>query len=59
MNSDVLSLPDDILQEFILTAKHVSTTLLHHFDDVGRIGLIMEGTGIDHAHIKLIPMHGT
>jgi hypothetical protein len=23
-----------------------------------RIGLIIEGMGIDHAHIKLIPMHG-
>jgi len=26
---------------------------------VGRVGLIMEGTGIDHAHIKLVPMHST
>ena len=31
----------------------------NYFTDVGRVGLIMEGTGIDHAHIKLIPMHGT
>lgn len=31
----------------------------NYFDDVGRVGLIMEGTGIDHAHIKLVPMHGT
>jgi diadenosine tetraphosphate (Ap4A) HIT family hydrolase len=30
-----------------------------YFDDVGRVGLIMEGTGIDHAHIKLFPMHNT
>lgn len=29
------------------------------FEDVGRVGVIMEGTGIDHAHIKLVPMHGT
>lgn len=27
--------------------------------DVGRVGLIMEGMGVNHAHIKLIPMHGT
>jgi len=33
--------------------------LIRHFEDVGRVGLIMEGTGIDHAHIKLFPMHGT
>jgi hypothetical protein len=35
----------------------------HHdsafYEDVGRVGLIMEGTGIDHSHIKLVPMHGT
>lgn len=57
--SDVLALPDDELQEFIVTAKQVSNILLKHYADVGRVGLIMEGTGVDHAHIKLIPMHGT
>ena len=57
--SDVLSMPDKDLAEFILATKHVSKILLKHFDDVGRVGLIMEGMGIDHAHIKLIPMHGT
>lgn len=57
--SNVLALPDPILQKFILAAKKVSQILLQHFKDVGRIGLIMEGTGVDHAHIKLYPMHGT
>lgn len=57
--SDVLKLPDDILQEFILSAKKVAEILESHFEDVGRVGLIMEGTGINHAHIKLVPMHGT
>lgn len=57
--SDVLDLPDDVLQRFILAAKKVSKILIKHFKDVGRVGLIMEGTGIDHAHIKLSPMHGT
>lgn len=57
--SDCLALPDDVLQRFILAAKTVSNILLRHFDDVGRVGLIMEGTGVNHAHIKLIPMHGT
>lgn len=57
--SDCLALPDDMLQRFILAAKKVSNILVHHFDDVGRVGLIMEGTGINHAHIKLVPMHGT
>jgi len=57
--SDVLGMPDEILQKFVLAAKTVSKNLIKHFDDVGRVGLIMEGTGIDHAHIKLFPMHGT
>lgn len=57
--SDVLNMPNDKLQEFILIAKKVSNMLINYFDDVGRVGLIMEGTGIDHAHIKLFPMHGT
>lgn len=57
--SDCLAMPDKVLQKFILAAKKVSNILLKHFKDVGRVGLIMEGTGIDHAHIKLVPMHGT
>lgn len=57
--SDCLAMPDNILKEFIVSAKKVSRVLLNYFDDVGRVGLIMEGTGIDHAHIKLVPMHGT
>ena len=56
---DILKMPDDILQKFIVAAKKVSVILEKHFDDVGRVGLIVEGMGVDHAHIKLIPMHGT
>jgi len=50
--SDVLGMPDEILQKFVLAAKTVSKKLIKHFDDVGRVGLIMEGTGLDHAHIQ-------
>jgi diadenosine tetraphosphate (Ap4A) HIT family hydrolase len=57
--SDVMKLPDDVLQRFILAAKKVSQILENHFSDVGRVGVLMEGLGIDHAHIKLMPMHGT
>lgn len=57
--SDCLAMPDDILQKFIIAAKKVSKVLLRYFENVGRVGIIMEGTGIDHAHIKLVPMHGT
>lgn len=57
--SDVLKMPDAALQRFILAAKEVAKVLENFYPDVGRVGLIMEGTGIDHAHIKLVPMHGT
>ena len=57
--SDVLKMPDEDLQKFILASKKVAQILENYFDDVGRVGLIMEGTGIDHAHIKLAPMHDT
>lgn len=57
--SDCLKMSDDVLQRFILSAKKVAGILENYFEDVGRVGLIMEGTGIDHAHIKLVPMHGT
>lgn len=57
--SDILKMPDEDLKRFIVASKHVSAILENAFLDVGRIGLIMEGTGIDHAHTKLIPLHGT
>ncbi len=58
-SSDVLKMPDNELQKFIVAAKKVGGILENYFDDVGRVGLIVEGMGIDHAHIKLVPMHGT
>ncbi|MEN9920357.1 MAG: hypothetical protein RL538_250 [Candidatus Parcubacteria bacterium] len=57
--SDILKMSDTDLQSFIIAAKKVAAILENYFEDVGRVGLIMEGTGIDHAHIKLVPMHGT
>lgn len=57
--SDILKMPDSELQDFIIAAKEVAKILEDFYEDVGRVGLIMEGTGIDHAHIKLIPMHST
>ena len=52
-------MPNAHLAAFILAAKKVSEVLENYFPDVGRVGLMMEGTGINHAHIKLMPLHGT
>lgn len=57
--SDIMKMPDDKLKQFIIASKQVSKILEDYFEDTGRVGVIMEGTGIDHAHIKLVPMHGT
>lgn len=57
--SDVMKMPDDVLQRFIVASKKVSKVLEDYFSDVGRVGVVIEGLGIDHAHIKLVPMHGT
>ncbi len=57
--SDVLNMPDKNLKELVLASKKVSEIIRSYFKDVGRVGLMMEGTGIDHAHTKLFPMHGT
>ncbi|MDX9913433.1 MAG: HIT family protein [Candidatus Moranbacteria bacterium] len=57
--SDVLDLPDEVLKKIVLAAKKVSKILIKKMPDVGRVGLVMEGTGINHAHIKLYPMHKT
>ncbi len=58
-SSDVLKMGGRDLCKFILASKKVVNILLSCFDDVGRVGLVIEGTGINHAHIKLFPMHGT
>ncbi|MFA6118914.1 MAG: HIT family protein [Parachlamydiales bacterium] len=55
----IFDLPDDMLNKFIVAAKTVAKLLDSKLDDVGRTGLIVESTGVNHAHIKLIPMHGT
>jgi diadenosine tetraphosphate (Ap4A) HIT family hydrolase len=57
--SDVLEMPDNDLNEFVATAKKVTKLLINYYEDVGRVGIIMEGMGVNHAHIKLFPMHGT
>lgn len=57
--SDVLKMPNEILQRFVIASKNVAGILENYYPDVGRVGLMMEGTGIDHAHIKLMPFHST
>lgn len=57
--SYLFNLDNKILTGLILAAKKVAKILDKKFEDVGRTGLIAEGFGIDHIHVKLFPMHGT
>ena len=57
--SNPLEIPDKTLGELIIASKKVAKILENYYKDVGRIGIVIEGLGINHAHIKLIPMHGT
>ncbi len=57
--SDVFSLPGPIYAGLMEASRIVTAHLNKYFRDVGRTGMIVEGFGIDHAHAKLYPMHGT
>lgn len=50
---------DDVYTGLLLAAKKVGKLLDAKLDDVGRTGLLAEGFGVDHLHVKLFPMHGT
>jgi diadenosine tetraphosphate (Ap4A) HIT family hydrolase len=52
-----LSIDDTIYSETLLAARKVAKLLQKAFS-VGRVGLVIEGEGVPHLHIKLIPMHG-
>ena len=54
-----LVLPDNQLKNLIMASKKVAIILENYFKNVGRVGFMIEGLGINHIHTKLSPMHGT
>ncbi len=56
-DSDVLLMNEARYSEFLSSAKQAAASIRQALG-VKRVGLIIEGMGINHAHIKLIPMHG-
>ncbi|HAE36936.1 MAG: Histidine triad (HIT) protein [Candidatus Nomurabacteria bacterium GW2011_GWF2_35_66] len=58
-DGDVLKMPNEELSLLTLASKKVAQILENFYKDVGRVGIIMEGMGVNHAHVKLSPMHGT
>jgi diadenosine tetraphosphate (Ap4A) HIT family hydrolase len=57
--SYLFDLDDQVLCDLTIAAKKVGKLLDAKLDDVGRTGLMAEGFGVDHVHLKLFPMHGT
>jgi len=56
-DSYAFDMPDLAYKQIMLASKKVARMLEKAFD-ITRIALVMEGMGINHAHIKLYPMHG-
>ena len=51
------AVPENILLDLVKAAKKVALLIDKNLK-TKRTGMIMEGYGIDHLHIKLFPMHG-
>jgi diadenosine tetraphosphate (Ap4A) HIT family hydrolase len=56
-DSYAFSMPDDAYQRFMLATKKVAK-ILEKALGAKRIAMVMEGMGVNHAHIKLYPMYG-
>ena len=56
-DSYAFEMPDSIYSRFLLATKKVSK-ILEKGLKVKRVAMVMEGLGVNHAHIKLYPLHG-
>ncbi len=56
-DSYIVEMDDETYASFFKAAKKVAK-ILEKALEVKRVALVMEGMGINHAHIKLYPLHG-
>lgn len=56
-DSYIFDMPDDVYSRFLLFAKETGKELDETLG-TERTALVMEGMGVNHAHIKLYPLHG-
>jgi len=56
-DSYAFDMPEDIYQRFMGATKKVAK-ILEKGLGVKRVAMVMEGMGINHAHIKLYPLYG-
>ncbi len=56
-DSYAVDMPDAAYKKLMLTSRNVAKLLEKAFN-ISRVALVMEGMGVNHAHIKLYPLHG-
>lgn len=56
-DSYVFDMPEDVYSQLMLAARKVAK-LLEKGLKVKRVAMVMEGMGINHAHVKFYPIHG-
>ena len=56
-DSYVFDMPEDVYQRFMATVKKV-VRVLEKGLGIKRVAMVMEGMGVNHAHIKLYPLYG-
>src|SRR3990167_1070992 len=56
-DSYVFDMPDEMIQKLIMASKNVAR-ILEKGLKIKRVAMVMEGMGVNHAHIKLYPLHG-
>jgi diadenosine tetraphosphate (Ap4A) HIT family hydrolase len=56
-DSYVFDMSDDVYSRFLVATKKV-VKILEKGLGIQRVAMVMEGMGVNHAHIKLYPLHG-
>ncbi|MCE1164817.1 MAG: HIT family protein [Bacteroidetes bacterium] len=56
-DSYAFDMPDEVYARFLMAAREVGK-LLDEKLNVNRTAMVIEGMGVNHAHIKLYPLHG-
>jgi len=59
VSSYIFDAEEKIMLDLMKAGKKVAKCLDKAFSDVGRTGVVFEGFGVDHLHMKLYPLHGT
>jgi len=55
--SDIVTIDENVYKKFFMTARRVSRILNERLH-TKRCSIVLEGMGVNHAHLKVYPMHG-